>query len=417
MFAILICLLIPIFGAIRFSAGGAITPGEFLMIGVGILMLPAIVTTAARSEMRSLLFMCVAYFLAQVITDVICRTPTVDYLRGWARIGMMTSAFLVMSVLIGTNIYRMLAFILGSTYANAFSAIFIKAAYAEESDAFYKFIIGAPISFTVFALAGFASTRLKVFRVGAPFAAGIGAFLMNARSLAGITILAAASQWIFDRPVSQIGRIGSRGVIGSIALLVSAGAIFQFYTYAAPAGLLGEKAKARYEYQKGTALGKQFSLLDGRKELQFSLPKITQSPIIGYGSWVKDRVYVYNRMLQLGTDPQRAAYVVASTRGQIPTHSHLFGAWLETGIVGALFWAGVLVRAALILFRGQLVAAGKLAPVLYLVFIGLMWDVLFSPFGGEKRIYNGFILWLLVAIPMMATSLKANASAIKAART
>jgi hypothetical protein len=87
----------------------------------------------------------------------------------------------------------------------------------------------------------------------------------------------------------------------------------------------------------------------------------------------------------------------------------LFGAWLEAGIMGAIFWAVVALRSGLVLLRGQLSAMGKFTPVAYVIFVSFFWEVLFSPFGGEKRIWNGFLLWLIVVIPFIATRAKASA--------
>jgi len=82
---------------------------------------------------------------------------------------------------------------------------------------------------------------------------------------------------------------------------------------------------------------------------------------------------------------------VDDTAFLIPTHSHIFGAWVWSGILGLAFWVYFLIvvgrgLAALIRVRPWL--GPYLAYMLSLAF----WDVFFSPFASTRRITVSFLL-------------------------
>src|SRR5206468_4091362 len=84
-------------------------------------------------------------------------------------------------------------------------------------------------------------------------------------------------------------------------------------------------------------------LLGGRPEIQVSLEAVKDSPILGYGSWAQDRKFV--EML-FDIEVEQGVYEVSDLaefeNNFIPTHSHLMGAWVWAGILGASFWFYIL---------------------------------------------------------------------------
>ena len=83
-------------------------------------------------------------------------------------------------------------------------------------------------------------------------------------------------------------------------------------------------------------------MLGGRPEILVSSRAVLDSPILGHGSWAKD--FKYNEMLNdlLIEQGKRENYLQdldPDWRGLIPVHSHLMGAWVWAGILGAIFWA------------------------------------------------------------------------------
>jgi O-antigen ligase len=156
--------------------------------------------------------------------------------------------------------------------------------------------------------------------------------------------------------------------------------------------MLGENARQKYEQQAGGELG---LLIGGRSEILVSFRAIMDSPIIGHGSWAKDYRYV-NELIYLkrvlGYSPGQS-----NELGLIPTHSHLFGAWVEAGILGAVFWIWVLSLP----IRGMVMIIGvkeNFTPLF--VFFGflLIWHVLFSPFGAELRFIIPYCIVVMMSL-------------------
>jgi hypothetical protein len=88
----------------------------------------------------------------------------------------------------------------------------------------------------------------------------------------------------------------------------------------------------------------------------------------------------------------------------IPSHSYLFGAWVESGIVGAVFWAWVLWLAAKSLMR----ATGREPLILFLAFIGmlLIWNILFSPYGTDARFTATYFVYAMILFALQTQGQK-----------
>jgi hypothetical protein len=87
--------------------------------------------------------------------------------------------------------------------------------------------------------------------------------------------------------------------------------------------------------------------------------------------------------------------------GLIPEHSYLFGAWVDAGILGAVFWAWVFLLDAKTLMRVY-PPTTMLLPVMSYVGFELLWDIIFSPYGAEVRIIVPFYAVMLMTCSDLA---------------
>jgi len=78
----------------------------------------------------------------------------------------------------------------------------------------------------------------------------------------------------------------------------------------------------------------------------------------------------------------------------IPTHSYVFGSWVEAGIVGAIFWMFFLIYTAYTLFSAS--GDEPLLPFFAFVALMLMWDILFSPLGTPTRFIAPFFMVTII---------------------
>jgi hypothetical protein len=288
-------------------------------------------------------------------------------------------------------------FALGAAFQTVLNYLFFHPEQLQP----YKFVFGPAISLCAFLLAAAMGGERRLWAIAIPIAAGALAFVEDSRSLAGITVAAALYYVMLNLGLVSHSRTLARRIFFGILWATAAYSTIIIYNALGAGGMLSTSALDRYDMQ--TAKTGQFTLTSGRSELYYSVPKILSSPIIGWGSWAKDIQYVAQRAEAIGDDPNEA---VAATGGLIPTHSHLLGAWLEAGLMGGLFWLYVLYLLVQIFAGGWLSTAGKWSGVCSFIMVLLIWDILFSPFGGERRVNNGFYLWMVTLFVIAARTHK-----------
>jgi hypothetical protein len=176
----------------------------------------------------------------------------------------------------------------------------------------------------------------------------------------------------------------------------------QVYSHYAEQGVFGEYAQRKLALQNNGAGG---LLLGGRSEILASSQAILDSPLLGHGSWPRDPIYGAI-LLQ-----KRAEWGYKEVDGNgrqlddlIPTHSYVFGAWVEAGLAGALFWLFLLGWT----IHNFLTASGC-EPLLPLFAFGgfmLVWDILFSPLGMPTRFISPFFMAAMVLFSTLRASHK-----------
>lgn len=385
---ILFCFLLPLLGAIEINLAGELTLAEPVVAVIWLFSFRRFLNTWYKIPLvRQILTLGLLWLIAQVGSDIYRGTPSVDYLRGWLKILVLLATYTTFAVIVGGNFKRAAALIAGMMLQPVLKQFI----YHIDLPA-YKFIYGPLISAGTFGLLGLFGGRSR-WPIIFPIGAGILALFLDCRSLAGITLSAAAYYSLLNLGLLREEKgWRARVLLGAVWALFSI-SLISLYSSLASKGYLTESAQEKFEQQVGES-GK-FSILSGRNEIYFSVPKIIRSPIIGWGSWANDAEYVAARSEAMGLDPVRA---VAETGGLIPTHSHFFGAWLEAGIFGAIFWGYVLFLCLRILASGWLSAFPRLSGLLSFILVLLAWNILFSPFGGERRVNNGLYIWLITLI-------------------
>jgi len=79
----------------------------------------------------------------------------------------------------------------------------------------------------------------------------------------------------------------------------------------------------------------------------------------------------------------------------IPTHSHLMGAWVWAGILGAAFWFYILWLTARATIRVAILRP-PLAPIYASLVTGMFWQIMFSPFGLNIRMYDAVAILIMI---------------------
>ncbi len=391
MTARLLCFGIPVLIAIEVPGVGTIYLAELCLIG----LLPVLLVMRGKAlqsgALGLILVMGLVYFGAQVITDLIRETPFGDYSRGWSRILFLLMSFVSCYLLTAGKRDRILCFagglVVGSTIYllthNPLSAIGWKFGFA-----------GSTTTLLLMSFMAVPVLRSPSSLVGPMIMAALGVFsaVMDFRSWGGVLMLSAAFLSVpavlrlfglRPKPLSY----GRMLLVGTL-LLATAFSALKVYGVAAQSGLLGQKSQDKYEAQ--AALGDLGIVLGGRNESLVTVQAIMDSPLVGHGSWAKDRYYAELRQLMLYKLGFTNRFIEPEN-DLIPTHSHVLGAWVEAGIGGALFWL-VILGMILATLRRLYASNDPMRPYLVFLMFLFIWDILFSPFGAQRRLTNGFLL-------------------------
>jgi len=324
----------------------------------------------------------------QVMTDIVRGTAAGDFTRGWSKIAMTVSNFVVLQMLIGRDRRRMLLFAAALAVGLVARHWLSPTAYGIADP--WKFGYGWGLTLGGVVAGAALSARMGgMTGVAVILCLGTLNMIEGFRSLAGVCFVTAV--YLCARHVRLNYSPGKRRrpiVTGGI-LIVAAFAFVQAYTAAAQRGVLGADARDKATLQADGPLGLPMS---GRPEFRVSLGAALDSPLLGHGSWARDTKYVDQlRALGLHVSPAVAA------EGLIPTHSHIMGAWVEAGALGLPFWLWVLAVSLIALARG-LDAEGAVVVLGVFLAVALVWDVPFSPFGAERRIIVPFTIIVLLEL-------------------
>ena len=376
--------------------------GEFFLPeALFLLALPQLLLDRMRQRLDRLtaitIVLALAWLWAEVASDIYVTSAPHDYLRGWANIGFTITNLLAMAILLrgDKDLYVLAGW---GLVAGGILEAFISPSTLDSAN-LWKFGLAGPVT-TGVALA--VSRDWSAARNMVPTAAMAGTAVLNLilgfRSLAGICVLAASylfaqlvarrAEWREER--SSIVRVAA---VCAVGFVVGFG-FFKLYGQLAASGSLGPAAQRTYAAEENPAsrlsrFGPFGILLNGRAEDYGSLLAIRDSPLIGHGSWAHGERYVQAVRDAVAPGPW------TQVDDEIPTHSELLGAWVDAGVVGALFWFWLLwlaFRLLSSLYRRVEI----LSPVLVFISLLLIWDELFSPYGAERRLTVPYFVLLIM---------------------
>ena len=345
---------------------------------------------------------------SQVITDLLRGAVFSDYARGWALIGFLITNFVTLYLAVDGRTRRIKLMLAGVAVGLVLEYLVHPNVYAAGSP--WKFGYGE----SVVVLILLAATHRLFARWSLLPAAllGVLAFVSisdGARALAGVCFLASL-MLVLQRVVARRDATGRAVTFSGMLVFAAAAAIGTFgvlslYGRLASSGSLGVQAQVAYS---SGASGKYGILLSDRGEIFSSLRAIEASPILGHGSYAKDPSYYWAMVAQLHS----AGYPVTaggSAVPLIPTHSFFFGAWVDGGLLGALFWFWI-AGLAVLAIAGRLRVVGELDPLLFFLGLLVLWDIAFSPFGAERRVTVAATIVFLVHVVESRRGGRAEAS-------
>jgi O-antigen ligase len=120
---------------------------------------------------------------------------------------------------------------------------------------------------------------------------------------------------------------------------------------------------------------------------EVALKAISQSPLVGYGSWATNKEFSELYLNLTGGNRSFASSERLAAQAVIPSHSQILQSWVEGGILGTAFFAflgyKLVMSIAFIVFERQY---DSLLPLFLFNLLVSTWNLFASPFGGNHRI-------------------------------
>jgi hypothetical protein len=372
-----------------FSFGGETYVIELVLL-LGLLLAAASGRLAAHPTKLGLWVTLLAVWaLSQFATDVVRLTSPLDMTKGFLRVLFLATNLLAIARLTRGASDRLLAVSGGLALSGILGFVLLPNAYTAGEP--WKFGLAYPLTLGAFTLTCLArSPVLKGIAVVAVPVLALVDLLQGARSLFGIT-LAAAALCIYHRFYRSKHK-PRRAAFVVVALVVGTLASSSAYAHLASSGALGPKQALKYASQSH---GRYGAVLGGRPEFAYSFIVLSENPVLGVGSYAQltTSLDLQARTLLTSWGYRRGAQR-ADLSDRVPTHSGLLGSWVEGGLGAAFFWLALAALCLRILALGP--RSARLAPLQIYLATGLVWDVMFSPYGADRRLTVAVSLLVLL---------------------
>jgi hypothetical protein len=361
----------------------ALLPAVALSRGV-----PQIVAT--RPTATAIRFL-VIWLFAAIISDFVNATDTPDVLKGLSRIALLLVGLLVLRS-IATTERRLSALVAGLGVGLLLTFVLYPNGFAAGDP--WKFGVATPTSLFCALIACRLWRSGRVVLAPGIFALlAVANLLLGFRSQAGVTAAAAVCLLVARQRNADAGNergrsgISLRSAAAGIAVVLVAVLGVRVYASLASSGALGVAAQQKYESQAASG---QNLLLASRFETRPSLAAIRDAPWLGHGSNPQDPRYI-----DLLPEPNRTLAIIHNDN-LIPTHSHVLGSWVESGLAGGVFWLYVAAVCVLAIRRTSS-RQSPLSPLILYVACNELWDLSFSPYAGDRHFTTSIFLIILLA--------------------
>lgn len=388
----ILAFLFPLTQLVVFNIVGQLFLMDILAIPllIGLLTLP---DSFQRLNRIWFVFALMALWLfGQMVTDLVRDAAPEDYLRGWAKIIFFAIQLAALWLWLPRRRAYFAAFAIGLGISAIYTVPPQFVGY-EWKFGYDRALIYITLGCLYFVTMGF--PRIRFLAPALLLAMSFFLLFQAARSAFGVLFIAAmiSIAALFFGQFTMWQRRLSGGLLGGLLLggLAVASGATGIYGVAVESGFLGRDALVKYRDQTS---GELPLILGGRTESLVSVQAIADSPIIGHGSWARDRRYVE---LHHAVKVKYGLPIFDAEQGKrdlIPTHSYLFGSWVEAGIAGGIIWLWILTVPFFALYY-LLKREEILLPLVAYCSGALIWSVLFSPFGLTERFFVAFQLVLL----------------------
>jgi len=347
---------------------GNLVVGELVLIGVAfvVLFLPGKGDRVRASTIWLYGAGVLVMLLGYVASDLYAQTEPQQYVRGWARVMVFGLDVIALLVIASRGERHLWWFAAGLA---AGMAGYLLASGTRIDVLSWKQGYGFAVVIFSALIAGFWNHYM-----GALLFACVGIFsvLFDFRSLGGTLVVSACLLFARVAVRNPPGRWAGRVIV--LGLMLGAAAL----------ALVVSLLRGDVE----TDLRRQESNVGRFVGLTVAGRAIADSPLLGYGSWTGDKRYVDLLNRELARATFGTEFRVAKRIDSLLPHSQVLQAWVEGGLLGALFFLiyGVQLLVGLHWLAFHHVP-GRLTPLYLFFLVSGFWNLLASPFLGVHRVY------------------------------
>lgn len=374
---------------------GELLIGEMILVA----FLPFLILLRGKRLLRSYLKTIAAligfWLFSQVVTDAYRGTEMLDRIRADALILFFSLDLLALIILLGRNPRRQILFLSGFGLGSILATRIQPTLYALDYP--WKFGYSEGVMILVVLICCYFYKRRRYVVVGLLLVTLMGINLIeNYRSpVLFLLVLIALILPVIPEELGNLRLLPKRksplrvAILAAIALGAAGGAS-ALVTMATSVGLIGQEAQTKNEEQ-AEAGG---LLIGGRPEIQVSSQAVWDSPILGHGAGVTESKYG-QMLIDIQAQRSRRNLHFHGYIGTIPTHSHLMGAWVQAGVLGAVFWIYVMWLAIKAVVHVA-INRPSLAPIYEWLLLIFLWDIMFSPFAFTRRVTESLVLVIII---------------------
>lgn len=326
---------------------------------------------------RNLLYI---WLLSAFISDLWNQTPLIDMIKGTISILFLIALIPFVYWALSDRLSRWMVFYLGTIVSSQLTYYLITSQTAFGSSQIWRIYSYSPL---ITGLAVFLYWKgekkwsyitFLLFGIWILFGGSRNVFITCTFTVILLYTIDRYSNYdIIDKLYIYRKRMGTL----IIAMLVGFVVVDNVYETLAANGTLGEEAYKKYIKQSTSSLG----LASGRIEAIMDADLISKSPIIGYGSYAKDRTsyvrtfYIKHHIPFNATTFDRD---VDSVENMLPRHSRIGGLWMWHGIGAGIFWIYVLYIILRTFKTGAFLLEPRLIGLCIFTMMTELWDTFFS---------------------------------------
>ena len=341
---------------------------------------------------KVVLFM-LLWFLSAIITDIYRKSSLDDAVRGIFVLPFLFAVFVVAFALLWDDLMRVKWMVLGMAVSGIISIFFFRTqaligraaetGMQVEEIINFKLVYASVLMLVIGVITVFLFKRRPMLVVLILLGASFIYLLQGYRNGFLTLLLCAGGSWLSKDRFFTLRKLQENALLLVAIVAISGITAMEIYAYAVQKGWLGESELEKYKNQTDSSVG----LLEGRAQFIASMFAIRDSPILGHGSWAVDKSGYGADMYRYIDDKDKMEQynrLAMKKAPWIPTHSHLWQAWVWHGFLGGLFWIYTFILILQYLKTGLHLCRPLIAYNL-LLFIGASWDLFFSPFSQRPR--------------------------------